>query len=90
MFCRDEGGATFTAAAHDELAGSSGLRFAAPAAGGGCTGPPGTTLAVVDPGCRVHGFDGPGVVDASAMPRDCGANTALTTIMVAEMTARLR
>lgn len=60
-------------------------------AGGCCMGPKSTTFAVVDPGCRVHGFDSLRVIDASVMPRDCRANTALTTIMIAEkMAARLR
>ena len=54
-------------------------------------GPEGTTYAVVDPDCRVHGFDGLRVIDASIMPRDCRANTALTTIMIGEkMAAALR
>ncbi len=60
-------------------------------AGGCCIGPVGTTYGVVDPDCRVHGFDGLRVVDASVMPRDCRANTALTTIMIGErMAARIR
>lgn len=60
-------------------------------AGGCCMGPEGTTYAVVDPDCRVHGFDGLRVIDASIMPRDCRANTALTTIMIGEkMAAALR
>ncbi len=60
-------------------------------AGGCCIGPEGTTFAVVDPECRVYGFGGLRVVDASIMPRDCRANTALTTIMIGEkMAATLR
>ncbi len=60
-------------------------------AGGCCLGPAGTTFGVVDPDCRVYGFAGLRVVDASIMPRDCRANTALTTIMIGEkMAARLR
>lgn len=42
---------------------------------------------VVDPDCAVKGFDGLFVVDASVMPRDCRANTNLTTIMIAEKMA---
>jgi choline dehydrogenase-like flavoprotein len=60
-------------------------------AGGCCIGPKGTTFAVVDPDCRVHGFEGLRVIDASIMPRDCRANTALTAIMIGEkMAAQLR
>jgi choline dehydrogenase len=60
-------------------------------AGGCCMGPKGTTYGVVDPDCRVHGFEGLRVVDASIMPRDCKANTALTTIMIGEkMAAQIR
>jgi choline dehydrogenase len=46
-------------------------------AGGCCMGPNGTTYGVVDPDCRVHGVAGLRVIDASIMPRDCKANTAL-------------
>ena len=54
-------------------------------------GPKGTTYGVVGPDCRVHGFDKPRVIDASVMPRDCKANTAFTTIMIAEkMAAHMR
>ena len=42
---------------------------------------------VVDPDCAVKGIDGLFVVDASVMPRDCRANTNLTTIMIAEKMA---
>ena len=42
---------------------------------------------VVDPDCAVKGIDGLFVVDASIMPRDCRANTNLTTIMIAEKMA---
>ena len=60
-------------------------------AGGCCMGPKGTKYGVVGPDCRVHGFDGLRVIDASVMPRDCKANTALTTIMIAEkMAAHIR
>jgi choline dehydrogenase len=58
-------------------------------AGGCCIGPRGSTHAVVDPECRVHGVKGLRVVDASVMPRDCRANTALTTIMIGEKIADL-
>ncbi len=56
-------------------------------AGGCCMGPKGTTYGVVDPACRVHGFEALRVIDASIMPRDCKANTALTTIMIGEKMA---
>jgi choline dehydrogenase-like flavoprotein len=56
-------------------------------AGGCCMGPKGTTFGVVDSQCRVHGFDNLRVIDASIMPRDCKANTALTTIMIGEKVA---
>ena len=60
-------------------------------AGGCCMGPAGTTYGVLDPACRVHGFEGLRVIDASIMPRDCKANTALTTIMIGEkMAATIR
>ncbi|MFC0527377.1 GMC family oxidoreductase [Phytohabitans kaempferiae] len=54
-------------------------------AGGCCMGPAGT--GVVDSACRVYGFDGLRVVDASIMPLDCRANTNLTTIMIGEKMA---
>lgn len=53
--------------------------------GGCCMGPEGE--AVVDPECRVHGFMGLHVVDASIMPLDCQANTNLTSIMIGEKIA---
>ena len=56
-------------------------------AGGCCMGPRGTMYGVVDPDCRVHGFEALRVIDASIMPRDCKANTALTTIMIGEKMA---
>ncbi|MGH6858714.1 MAG: GMC family oxidoreductase [Phyllobacterium sp.] len=49
--------------------------------GGCCMGP------VVDPQCRVHGFEGLRVIDASIMPLDCQANTNLTSIMIGEKMA---
>jgi choline dehydrogenase len=45
---------------------------------------------VVDPHCRVRGFDGLSVVDASVMPDIPSANTHLPTIMVAERVVALR
>ena len=56
-------------------------------AGGCCIGPLGTTYGVVDPACRVHGFSGLRVIDASIMPRDCKANTNFTTLMIGEKMA---
>lgn len=56
-------------------------------AGGCCIGPLGTTYGVVDPACRVHGFSGLRVIDASIMPRDCKANTTFTTLMIGEKMA---
>jgi choline dehydrogenase len=56
-------------------------------AGGCCIGPKGTEYGVVGSDCRVHGFDNLRIVDASIMPRDCKANTALTTIMIGEKVA---
>ena len=56
-------------------------------AGGCCIGPLGTTYGVVDPACRVHGFTGLRVIDASVMPRDCKANTNFTTLMIGEKMA---
>lgn len=50
-----------------------------------------TRTGVVDFDCRVHGFEGLRVIDASIMPLDCQANTNLTTIMIGEkMADRLR
>ena len=40
--------------------------------------------AVVDPGGRVHGFEGLFVADASVMPDIPSANTHLPTVMIAE------
>jgi choline dehydrogenase len=46
---------------------------------------------VVDPACRVIGFEGLRVIDASIMPENVRANTHLTTVMIGEhMAARLR
>ena len=42
---------------------------------------------VVDPECKVRGFTGLRVIDASIMPLDCQANTNLTTIMIGEKMA---
>lgn len=42
---------------------------------------------VVDAECRVLGFDGLRVIDASIMPLDCQANTNLTAIMIGEKMA---
>jgi choline dehydrogenase len=53
--------------------------------GGCCMGPEGH--AVVDPDCRVYGFEGLRVIDASIMPLDCQANTNLTAIMIGEKMA---
>ncbi|RUY22273.1 glucose-methanol-choline oxidoreductase, partial [Mesorhizobium sp. M7A.F.Ca.CA.001.13.2.1] len=50
-----------------------------------CMGRPGE--AVVDPECRVYGFEGLRVIDASIMPLDCQANTNLTSIMIGEKMA---
>lgn len=44
--------------------------------------------AVVDPNCRVHGFDNLRVVDASVMPNLIGGNTNAPTIMIAERIAQ--
>lgn len=46
-------------------------------------------LAVVDDQCRVHGFEGLRVVDASIMPTVPCANTHLTTVMIGEKIADL-
>ncbi|HEY7030501.1 MAG TPA: GMC family oxidoreductase N-terminal domain-containing protein [Thermomicrobiales bacterium] len=54
-------------------------------------GPAGDPRAVVDRDCRVLGFDGLRVVDASIMPENVRANTHLTTVMIAEhMATRMR
>jgi 5-(hydroxymethyl)furfural/furfural oxidase len=45
------------------------------------------TRSVVDPACRVLGFDGLRVIDASIMPSVVCANTHLTTVMIAEKMA---
>lgn len=50
-------------------------------------GAPGDPLTVVDPQCRVLGFQGLRVVDASIMPSVPCANTHLTTVMIAERMA---
>ncbi|MEM7099142.1 MAG: GMC family oxidoreductase N-terminal domain-containing protein [Pseudomonadota bacterium] len=44
-------------------------------------------LAVVDPECRVLGFEGLRVADASIMPAVPSANTHLTTLMIGEKVA---
>ena len=54
---------------------------------GGCR-MSGNGSGVVDPFCRVEGFQGLRVVDASIMPLDCQANTNLTSIMIGEKMAR--
>jgi len=54
-------------------------------------GPADDPRSVVDPECRVIGFDGLRVIDASIMPENVRANTHLTTVMIAEhMAARMR
>jgi choline dehydrogenase len=50
-------------------------------------GAPDDPLTVVDPACRVLGFDGLRVIDASIMPSVPCANTHLTTVMIAEYMA---
>ncbi len=50
-------------------------------------GAPDDALAVVDPACRVLGFHGLRVIDASIMPSVPCANTHLTTVMIAERMA---
>jgi 5-(hydroxymethyl)furfural/furfural oxidase len=47
-------------------------------------GPPGDPTAVVDLDCRVVGYDGLHVCDASVMPDLPNANTHLTTVAIAE------
>jgi choline dehydrogenase-like flavoprotein len=53
--------------------------------GGCCIGTKGE--GVVDLDCRVHGFTGLRVIDASILPLDCQANTNLTAIMIGEKMA---
>lgn len=53
--------------------------------GGCCIGTGGK--GVVDAECRVQGFSGLRVVDASILPLDCQANTNLTAIMIGEKMA---
>ena len=54
-------------------------------------GPADDARSVVDPDCRVIGFEGLRVIDASIMPENVRANTHLTTVMIAEhMAARMR
>lgn len=54
-------------------------------------GAPDDPRTVVDPHCRVLGFEGLRVIDASVMPGVPCANTHLTTVMIAEkMAATLR
>ncbi|WP_027133781.1 GMC family oxidoreductase [Geminicoccus roseus] len=57
--------------------------------GGCCMGPADydDRKSVIDPHCRVRGFTGLRVVDASIMPLDCQANTNLSTIMIGEKMA---
>lgn len=50
-------------------------------------GRPDDPRSVVDPACRVIGFDGLRVIDASVMPENPRANIQLTTIMLAERMA---
>jgi choline dehydrogenase len=45
------------------------------------------TMAVIDPMCRVHGFNRLWVADASAMPSIVRANTAAATTLIAERAA---
>ena len=52
-------------------------------------GTPGDPAAVVDPECRVIGFEQLRVCDASVMPDIPRANTHLTTVAIAEGVARL-
>jgi choline dehydrogenase-like flavoprotein len=54
-------------------------------------GSPGDPAAVVDPECRVIGYEGLRVCDASVMPDIPRANTHLTTVAIAErVAARMR
>lgn len=50
-------------------------------------GPDSDPMAVVDQYCRVRGVEGLRVVDASVMPDVVRANTAATTVMIAERVA---
>ncbi len=50
-------------------------------------GAAGDPRSVVDPSCRVLGFSGLRVIDASVMPENPRANTNVTTIMIAEKMA---
>ncbi len=52
-----------------------------------CMGAADDSSTVVDPQCRVLGFQGLRVVDASIMPKVPCANTHLTTVMIAEYIA---
>jgi choline dehydrogenase-like flavoprotein len=51
-------------------------------------GTPGDPAAVVDTSCRVIGYEGLRVCDASVMPDLPRANTHLTTVAIAELLAR--
>ena len=53
-------------------------------------GAPGDPAAVVDTDCRVIGYDGLRVCDASVMPDLPKANTHLTTVAIAERCLRAR
>lgn len=50
-------------------------------------GAPDDPRSVVDPSCRVLGFSGLRVIDASVMPENPRANTHVTTVMIAEKMA---
>lgn len=52
-------------------------------------GHPDAATTVVDPECRVPGFEGLRVIDASVMPAVIRANTHLTTVMIAERMAEV-